>query len=157
MKLLDKAAEKYIDAEIAEVISNDFLSIAKDNRFSFNWDTEKGYKVYKIFLTENEGQILGLVSLIDIPQEYRVHLNLLEVSIENQGSEKSIDFIAGCLIAIAAEFSFKKGYYGFVSLMPKTQLIELYQKKYGFKQYGRYLGIEGLSAQKIIEKYIDNE
>ena len=97
------------------------------------------------------------MSLIDIPKEYRVHLNLLEVAKEHQGKHKEIDFIAGCLIAFAVAIAFKKGYYGFVSLEPKTALIDLYRHKYGFKPYGKYLGVEGIAAQSLIKKYLDNE
>ena len=157
MKLLDKEAGKYRTANIEEVSEKDYSNIAKDKGFSFNWNTEKKYEVYKIFLIEKEDIILGLLSLIDIPHEYRIHLNLLEIRLEHQGKDKQIDLIAGCLIAFAAETALKRGYYGFVSLMPKTKLIDLYQDKYGFRQYGRFLGIEGQASQKLIEKYLDDE
>lgn len=157
MKLLDKETGRYRGANIKGVSEIDYTDIANDNGFSFNWDTEKKFEVYKIFLTDNEDIILGLISLIDLPHEYRIHLNLLEVRIEHQGKEKQIDLIAGCLIAFAAENALKRGYYGFVSLMPKTKLIELYQKKYGFQPYGRYLAIEGIVSQKLIKKYLEDE
>ena len=63
------------------------------------------------------------MSLIDYPEEYRIHLNLIEIQSKNQGKNKKIDRIAGCLIAFACELSFARGYYGFVSLQPKTRLI----------------------------------
>lgn len=157
MKLLDKKTGNYIEASIEDVSEKDYVDIAKDKGFSFDWNTEKEYEVYKIFLTEQENSILGLVSLIDIPHEFRIHLNLLEIRIEHQGKNKQIDLIAGCLIAFAGENAIKRGYFGFVSLMPKTQLIDLYQDKYGFRQYGRYLAIEGVASQKLIEKYLDDE
>lgn len=157
MKLLDKSSGKYLKANIEELSEKDYGQISKDKGFSFNWNTEKKYEVYKIFLMEDDGVILGLVSLIDIPFEYRIHLNLLEIRIEHQGKKKQIDLIAGCLIAFAAENALKRGYYGFVSLMPKTKLIDLYQDKYGFRQYGRYLGLEGELSQKLIKKYLDEE
>lgn len=92
-----------------------------------------------------------------MPEEYRVHLNLLEVSTRHQGKNKEIDLIAGCLIAFAAALAIKRGYYGFVSLLPKTELIDHYQDKYGFRQYGRYLGIEGSSSQTLINQYLRHE
>lgn len=157
MQLLHKSSGNPLSAIIEEISEKDYENISKDNGFSFNWSTEKDYDVYKIFLIEDDQVILGLISLIDLPSEYRIHLNLLEIRIEHQGKNKEIDFIAGCLIAFAAENALKKGYFGFVSLMPKTTLIDLYQSKYGFRQFGRYLGIEGLVSQKLIEKYLDNE
>ncbi|MEM8526254.1 MAG: hypothetical protein AAGG68_16555 [Bacteroidota bacterium] len=158
MKLKRKSTDELLPAAITELIEKDFKKLKKDKRFSFNWDIEKEYEVYKIYLLSEDDKVLGLMSLIDIPEEYRIHLNLLEVSKENQGKEKEIDFIAGCLIAFAASAASKRGYYGFVSLEPKTKLIDLYQDKYGFRQYGRYLGIEGEASQSLIEKYlIDDE
>lgn len=47
--------------------------------------------------------------------------------------------------------------YEFVSLEPKTLLIDHYQAKYGFRQYGRYLGIEGPASQTLINKYLGDE
>lgn len=146
-----------LSSAISELIEKDYKNIKKDKRFSFNWDIEKKHEVYKIYLLSQDKSILGLMSLIDRPDEYRIHLNLLEISKENQGKDKEIDFIAGCLIAFAASAAYKRGYYGFVSLEPKTKLIDLYQDKYGFRQYGRYLGIEGDASQFLIEKYLTNE
>ncbi|MEL6842068.1 MAG: hypothetical protein AAFP02_02550 [Bacteroidota bacterium] len=98
-----------------------------------------------------------MMSLIDLPQEYRIHLNLLEVGKSNQGKEKEIAHIAACLISFAAECAFKRGYFGFVSLEPKTVLIEHYKRKYGFQQYGRYLALEGADSQTLIETYLEDE
>lgn len=157
MKLLEKSSGKYLEASIEMVSEGEYVSLAKDKGFGFNWEIEKQHEVYKIFLIQKDEIMLGLLSLINIPLEYRIHLNLLEVRKEHQGKEKQIDLIAGSLIAFAAEMAFIRGYYGFVSLMPKTQLIDLYQDKYGFRQYGRYLGIEGAFSQKLIDKYLDDE
>lgn len=157
MKLKHKTSGKSLEAVISEVADKDYRAIKKDSGFSFDWETEKGYEVYKIYLLSDDNAILGLMSLIDIPEEYRMHLNLLEVSKMHQGKGKEIDLIAGCLIAFAAEAAIKRGYYGFVSLEPKTRLIGHYQDKYGFRQYGRYLGIEGLASQTLVNKYLGDE
>jgi len=158
MKLRKKSTDQLLPAAIVELIEMDFKKIQEDNQFSFNWDTEKDNEVDKIYLLSNDNKTLGLMSLIDMPEEYCIHLNLLEVSKENQGKNKKLDLVAGCLIAFAVSAAFKRGYYGFVSLEPKTKLIDLYQDKYGFRQYGKYLGIEGEASQLLIEKYlIDNE
>ena len=50
--------------------------------------------------------------------------------------------------------SLKRGYYGFVSLEPKTMLVDHYQKKYGFRQFGRYLAIEAPVSQELVNKYL---
>jgi hypothetical protein len=72
----------------------------------------------------------------------------------NKGRTKEIDYIAGCLLAFACELAFERGYFGFVSLQPKTQLIDLYQNRYGFPQYGRLLAVEQASAKQLIDKYL---
>lgn len=157
MKLKHNPSGQSLEAVISEVANKDYNVIKKDSGFSFDWEIEKEYEVYKIYLLSDENTILGLTSLIDIPEEYRIHLNLLEISKPHQGKGKVLNFIAGCLIAFAAELAIKRGYYGFVSLEPKTLLIDHYQSKYGFRQYGRYLGIEGLASQTLINKYLGDE
>ncbi|MEZ4989832.1 MAG: GNAT family N-acetyltransferase [Saprospiraceae bacterium] len=157
MKLKHRPSGRLLEAVISEVANKDYRAIKKDPGFSFDWETEKRCEVYKIYLLSDDNTIVGLMSLIDIPGEYRIHLNLLEVSKPYQGKDKELDFIAGCLIAFAAEIAIKRGYYGFVSLEPKTQLIDHYQNKYGFRQYGRYLGIEGPASQTLVNKYIGDE
>lgn len=74
-----------------------------------------------------------------MPDEFRVQVNLIENSSDNKGRDKEIDRIAGCLLAFAVQVAFENGYAGFTSLVPKTELIELYVSKYGFKRYGRQL------------------
>ncbi|HMQ59448.1 MAG TPA: GNAT family N-acetyltransferase [Flavilitoribacter sp.] len=157
MKLKHRPSGKLLEAVISEIANKDYSAIKKDPGFSFDWETEKRYEVYKMYLLSDDNTILGLVSLIDIPQEFRIHLNLLEVSKPHQGKNKELDLIAGCLIAHAAEIAIKRGYYGFVSIEPKTQLIDHYQHKYGFRQYGRFLGIEGPASQNLVNKYLGNE
>jgi hypothetical protein len=78
----------------------------------------------------------------------------VESSNDNKGKEKKIDRIAGCLLAFAAKLAFEKGYLGFVSLIPKTELIELYVKKYGFIAYGNQLAIEKQASINLIDKYL---
>lgn len=146
-----------LDAAISEVSKEDYKSIKRDENFSFDWHIEKVNLVYKIFLVSDRESILGLMSLIDRKAEYRIHINLLEINRRHRGKDKEIDNIAACLIAFAAEIAIKKGYYGFVSLTPKTKLIDHYQNKYGFRQYGRFLGIEGATSQNLVEKHLKDE
>ncbi|MEL6671070.1 MAG: GNAT family N-acetyltransferase [Bacteroidota bacterium] len=157
MKLFHLGSGEALDAEIKEMDEETSAWVKRSSEFSFDWTTEHAYEIYTIYLLKDDRNILGLMSLIDRPDEYRVHLNLLEVSKSNQGRQKSLDNIAGCLIAFAAEEAFKRGYFGFVSLEPKTQLIEHYRQQYGFSQYGRYLGIEGTASQQLIKAYLGYE
>jgi len=80
--------------------------------------------------------ILGLISVEDIPKEYRLHIHLVENSNANKGRDKAYDNIAGCLIAHTCEMAFEKNYDGFVSLKPKTEITKLYKDNYGFMEMG---------------------
>jgi hypothetical protein len=131
--------------------------ISESEEFSFDWHEEIENEVFKIYLKDNSDNILGLLSLIDYPEELRIHLNLIEVGKSNIGQTKKIDNIAGCLIAVACKISFDRNYFGFVSLKPKTRLISLYQEKYGFSQYGRLLAVEGGPSNQLIKKYLSDE
>jgi len=69
---------------------------------------------------------------------------------------KKVDRVAGCLLAFAIQLAFEKGYLGFTSLVPKTELIRLYVNKYGFSQFGRQLAIERQEAIKSLHKVKSN-
>ncbi|NEN22307.1 hypothetical protein G3O08_02160 [Cryomorpha ignava] len=157
MKLKHLPSDNELDAAISEVSKEDFNRIKRDKNFSFDWQFEETNDVYKMQLVSEKTEILGLMSLIDRKDEYRIHINLLETNERQRGKNNGIDNIAACLIAFAAEIAIKRGYYGFVSLTPKTKLIDHYQDKYGFRQYGRYLGIDGVTSQNLVEKHLKDE
>jgi hypothetical protein len=157
MKLIVVKSGEELDAVIEPVTDADLLKIARDERFLFDWKKEnnKGGIIYKLFVVET-GVIVGLISQKDMPKDFRIHLNLIESSKENVGAHKRIDRIPGCLIAFACAIAFKNGYNGFVSLIPKTELINHYIRKYGFRNYGKMLAIEDVNARLLIVKYLEN-
>lgn len=157
MKVTRKASGSLVEVFIEEATSKDIAKIRKHPGFSFDWEQELGHEVYKLYLKEDENEILGLLSLKDYPEELRVHINLIEITKTQVGKEKTLDHIAGCLIGFACASAFKRGYGGFVSLLPKTRLIHHYQDKYGFRQYGRLLAVEYESSKQLIDKYIGDE
>ncbi|MEZ5045137.1 MAG: hypothetical protein R2828_34905 [Saprospiraceae bacterium] len=147
-----------LEAEIAMLKPEDLNRIKKEKQFLFDWKSEydKHELLFKISLKEGD-EILGIMCLIDIPEELRIHIELVEVKIDQTGKNKKIDRIAGGLIAFACEESFKRRYGGFVSLLPKTKLIKHYIGKYGFSQYGRLLAIEGHTSKLLLHKYLGYE
>lgn len=153
MKLHNRKTNRDIEVDIVEMEEEDYKRIEKSKRFHFEWVLEKKHHVFKLISLEDE-KILGLLSLQNIPEEFRIHIHLLENSNENKGRNKEIEGIAGCLLAYSVQLSFGKGYGGFTSLIPKTRLITLYVNKYGFSQYGRQLAIEGNAAIQLIKKYL---
>lgn len=156
MKLLNIETQKKFEAVILDITDEDYEKISKSRQFQFDWTQEKGNHVFKIVkeTDEAEQEVLGLLSITNIPDEFRVHVNLVECSDDNKGKKKKIDRIAGCLLSYAVQIAFEHGYAGFTSLTPKTELIDLYTEKYGFSQYGRQLAIEGKEAIKLIQKYL---
>ncbi|MGK0366693.1 MAG: hypothetical protein ACI85O_003768 [Saprospiraceae bacterium] len=157
MLLRNKRTGKTLIAVIENIAESDYQRIERSKQYTFSWSEETGNDVYKIYLKGENDEILGLMSLIDYPDEYRIHLNLIEVEKKNQGQKKEIENIVGCLIAFACQIAFDKDYLGFVSLQPKTRLIDLYQDRYGFRQYGRLLALEQQSSMALIDKYLNDE
>ncbi|CAH1000958.1 hypothetical protein LEM8419_01970 [Neolewinella maritima] len=156
MPLQEEPSGRTLASAIETVSGADYRWIADTPHFRFNWKKESANEVYKMFLVD-EDEILDLVSLTDGPEEYRIHLDLIETSEEHRGEKKTISNIAGCLIAFACKLAFERRYDGFVSLQPKTKLIDLYQERYHFRQYGHYLGVEQELARKLIEEYLYDE
>jgi hypothetical protein len=166
MVLEDTSTGEKFEALIEPVTANDFKAIKKDKaRFDkFNWNVYKSYEVYKLRLAAEE-TILGLMCLIDHPGEgiNAIEIVLLEVSAENRRGKKKLANIAGCLIAFACREAFKRGYEGWVFLLPKTYLVQHYPSKYGFthvpiKTRERPEGIMELntsSSLRLIKKYLD--
>jgi len=153
MKLLYLKTQEEFEAEIAELEENDLKWIKESKQFQFNWAKEEN--VFKLIPSNiDDPEILGLISILNIPDEFRIHINLIESSNDNKGKNKQIDRVAGCLLAFAAQLSFEKGYLEFTSLLPKTELIKLYINKYGFSQFGRQLAVETKEAIKLIQKYL---
>jgi hypothetical protein len=157
MKIIHLATSTVIDALVCEVQVSELTKIRQEAAFSFDWVIERNKLLYKITPKAEEDNILGLISMTDYPRELRIHIDLLELSKHQVGKSKTYDNLAGCLLAQACALSFMKGYGGFVSLLPKTSLSALYQQKYGFKPYGKYLALELEQAQIIIDKYKGND
>lgn len=129
---------------------------AKLENFVFDWRNEKQYETYKLSLSSNS-EILGLLSIHRIVEELRIEIRLLEISKGNIGKTKKYDRIAGILIAFTCKESFQNGFYGFVSLIPKTRLIKHYVEKYGFLQFGKHLAIELETSELLMNRYLTYE
>lgn len=156
MKLIDTKTGKKLDATIEKLIKSAIKKLKGNKKFTFDWSLEIENDVYKINLIDEE-EILGLVSIIDYPEEFRLHINLIESSKEHREKKKLLDNIPGCLIAFVCQLSFERGYEGFVSLVPKTELVKYYKERYGFEQMGNQMAVYYELSNSIIEKYLGNE
>lgn len=138
---------------IIELVDDrDYRKITK-SRYWFDWKTEKDYLVYKLRL-EGSNDILGLMSLIHYEEEKRFAINLLAVSKENRGKQKSYDHIAGNLIAYACREMLRLyALDGCISLVPKTELKTHYMKKYGMLEAGWQLFLEGRPLLNLLKTY----
>jgi hypothetical protein len=138
--------------EIIPVEEGDYKSLNK-SRYFFEWITEKGYEVYQLRIAGTK-DILGLISLERIPQEWRVHIRLLTVSIENKGDGKQYEVIAGNMIAYAAKIAVRAyAEYACVSLKPKSQIAQHYIDRYQMKVTGKTLSIEVPEILDLIKSY----
>lgn len=152
MKIIEISTKKEYSVEILPVESDDYKNIKKD-RYYFNWKTEREEEVYKLRII-GSNDILGLVSIERIPQEWRLHIRLLTVSKENMGKEKRFDNITGNLIAYIAKIAVREyGELACVSLKPKLQLAKHYFEKYNMNVTGVTLSIEVPEIIDLINKY----
>lgn len=156
MKLLRIATGEKVEATIERLSARQIKQLKGSKKFLFDWSIEVEKEVYQISLVGGSNT-LGLMSLVDVAEELRIHINLIESSEENKGSAKQYDHIPGCLIAFACQMAFEKGYDGFVSLIAKTKLIDYYRNKFGFSSMGTHMVVFGASAQEIIIKYSQHE
>jgi len=101
--------------------------------------------------------ILGLVSIEKMLQEWRIHIRLLTVSKENKGNDKKYDHIAGNLIAHVAKIAIREfGELACVSLRPKSRIAQHYIDKYNMNVTGITLSIEVPEIIDLINFY-DND
>jgi hypothetical protein len=153
MYLENRITNEQIPVEIIEISIGDLKKIIKSGQFGFNWLKETQNPIYGLRLIDSK-EVVGLMALRDIPKELSLEIVLLESSKSNLGKDKILDRIAGCLIAYACAEAFTKRYEGFVCLTPKTVLFQYYQKKYGFRQFGRQLATLFDNSTKLIFKYL---
>tara|TARA_R110002012_G_scaffold85496_1_gene213210 strand:- start:64016 stop:64483 length:468 start_codon:yes stop_codon:yes gene_type:complete len=138
--------------EIEPVDDRDFASLTKA-RYFFDWKQEKEFEMYKLRIA-NTRDILGLVSIERIPEEWRLHIRLLTVSKENKGSSKKFENITGNLLTFISKIAV--GEYGelaCVSLKPKGLIARHYIDKFGMNVTGLTLSIEILEIFNLIETY----
>jgi hypothetical protein len=136
------------------VESKDFRRITK-KQHSFDWKKERGVAdMYKLTIT-GQSEILGLVSVIDLPNELRLQIHLICASRGNIGKGKQYGAIVGCLMAFVGQLALKR-YSGMacISLLPKTKLRRHYKNEYGMEDGGLQLYLDGARLQAIVNKYL---
>lgn len=152
MDIIEISSGKSFQVEVMPVESTDFKTLAKQ-RYFFNWKEEKSNEVYKLIINGSQ-DILGLISIERIPDEWRVHIRLLTVSKENVGRTKKYDKIAGNLITHVAKIAISEyGEMACISLKPKSKIRQYYIDKYKMNLTGMTLSLEVPEILNLINQY----
>lgn len=161
MKVLlqETASGKTSEALIAEAHWEDTPS--RKNGWQFTWRKlfkTEGALFFRLARTDTPGQTEGLIMLTLINNEM-LYMNDIEVAPHNFGSGGKFENVAGCLLAFACYKSFELGsgpYQGYLSFDSKTQLIELYQEKYGATfAMGQKMFFDPSSGKKLMKQYLN--
>lgn len=134
IKILEVSTQQEAQATIQKAIFKD-MPLKKEG-WQFTWRTlykTEGAEFYKLSLLSDSNTVQGIL-MLSIMYDEMLYMNNIEVAPHNLGSKGEYDHIAGCLIAYGCSKSFELGknaYKGYLTFESKTQLIPLYQKKYG--------------------------
>lgn len=152
MNIIETSTGKKFTIEILPVEQKDYR-LLKKGRYFFDWKIERDYEVYKLRMIGSD-DILGLISIERIPEEWRIHIRLLTVSIENKGADKEYDNITGNLITHIAKIAvLEYGELACVSLKPKNKIAKHYIEKYNMNITGVTLSIEVPEILDLIKIY----
>lgn len=152
MTIVNVRSGEFHEIDITPIESIDFKSITKKKHF-FNWKIEKENEILKLTIKE-KSEILGLISYEFIPEEWRIHIRLLSVSLENKGKSKMYDRIVGNLLTHVGKLAIKEyGELACVSLKPKGAIAQHYINEYGMNITGATLSLELVEILTLIEKY----
>lgn len=156
MLLIESSTNQKYRATISLVEKHDYKKITKA-RYFFDWKKEHKNQIYKIEV-EGTDDILGLISVLYIPKECRIHINLLTVSKENKGKNKKYHNIIGNLITYISKIALREyGELACVSLKPKSNIAQHYIDTYGMNITGNLLSVELKEILHLIAKYDINE
>jgi hypothetical protein len=129
---------------VVSPVSKQELKLLTRAKYSFDWRVAaKTYALFKLTI-EDQDEILGVMALVDYPEDSRLEIKLLASSRKNVGIDKKFNGIVDGLLAYACGESVKKyETLACVSLVPKTALKRHYIKRYGMLDGGRQLFLEG--------------
>ena len=156
--LLNTVTENEEPAKIARIQKKEIP--LKKNGWNFNWKELykiEGAVLYKISTNQSPSKVEGVLMLTLFNDEM-VFMNNIELAPHNIGMKKVYDYVAGSLLAFACQQSFELGrgsYQGFLSFDSKTELIELYQNKYGATwAMGHKMYFDPVAGKKLMKAYL---
>ncbi len=150
--VIEQSTGKVHKVKIAPLEDEDFRGLTK-KRYVFDWKLERAREAYKLMI-QGDADILGVVSIDRIPEEWRLHIRLLTVSLENKGSKKQYENIAGNLITYIAKLALQEyAELACVSLKPKGKIAQHYIDKYGMNVTGITQSIELREILALIKTF----
>ncbi|WP_442588451.1 hypothetical protein ACSBL2_20635 [Pedobacter sp. AW31-3R] len=152
MYIKDTTTEDKIQAKISKIDAKEIASINRTKRFDFNWNAEKLNNVYQL-IAEGVSEPLGLMSLVERPEDFAIEIHLIAVSRDNKGKQRKYERIAGNMIAFACKEAFAAGYDGYICLKPKTLISDHYKEKYNLQSTKLFLVSEGKNSLDLIKEY----
>lgn len=162
--IIDKFTRSIENVLTGDSFNTDILEFAwpdpmyKNSNWRFDWKKEAlqaDRKVYKLVVREAEPPNKVIQGLISLKPNYdHVFVHLVESAKFNQGKTKVHAGVPGNLFAYACKVSMDLGYGGFVTFVPKTQLVEHYIQSLGAVRFlGGQLMLNESTARFLIEKY----
>lgn len=158
VKLTERATGIEKPAIIQRILKKEF-PLKKDG-WNFNWRSlakVEGSEIFKIALEDSPKEIQGIL-MLTIFNDEMLFMNNVEIAPHNIGKNKKYENTAGILLAFACKESFEKGkgnYQGFLSFDSKTELIELYRKKYGATSaMGHKMFFDPEAGKVLMKKYL---
>jgi hypothetical protein len=148
----DVETHRFIATEVRPAGQDDLRHLGPG--WKFDWRAEVAVaEVFKLVDPRASDAILGLLGLrrctnyVEVPH--------LESHPRYVGKSKKLRGIPGSLLAYAARLSFAIGRDGFISIDAKTNLIEHFQKDYGFQRIGQSqrMFLDSEAAAKLISQY----
>jgi len=157
--LLDKNSQSLIKGRLEKAELSDMKTIT--DGWEFNWRKHFNLphsKAFKVITNSNAGRIEGLMIFQKIKNE-EPYMAYLESAPHNRGTEKKLDYVAGCLIGKAYELSNMEGrnfYKGFLSFKcTNEKVMKVYHDKYGAVRVGQsMMYIEPIAGNKIVNEYL---
>ncbi len=141
-----------IHTDVRPVEPGDFLRLGLG--WTFDWRAAvESQEIFKLIVPTAQESILGLLAL----KRHRsfVEVTLLESNPQSVGRTKRFRGIPGNLFAFAAQLSFSIGGEGFIAIVSKTELIEHYQRVYGFERVAQSqrMILTTVGAARLIAQY----
>lgn len=148
----DVATGRRITTNVLPIESDNLRGLGSDWRLNWRASVES-MEVFKLIDPAAPDAILGLLALKRC--ENYVEVTLLESHPRNVGPTKRFQGVAGSLLAFAAQLSFQLGGDGFIAIDAKTELVEHYERVYGFKRIGRSqrMILDTQDAARLIAQY----